>query len=71
MTTLSPKLRAARLAASGSEWRSDRAVGTPAAAMTSLAVALEASISDAVRVGPKIGSPRARKRSTIPDASGA
>ena len=45
--------------------------GCPSSSMSCLANAFDVSISAAARVGPKIGSPRARNASTMPASSGA
>src|SRR5687768_14861522 len=70
-TTGAPKRRAAAFAPATLVWTSARAVGMPSSRSSCLANAFEVSISAAARVGPKIGSPVARKRSTIPASSGA
>src|SRR5579883_2031069 len=71
ITTGAPSSRAARRASSARVCRSARAVGTPALRISSLANTFELSTAAAAAVGPKIGSRRARNRSTMPRASGA
>ena len=53
------------------EGRGSAAVGTPAATMTSLAKAFDASIRAAEAIGPKTSRPAARSASASPAASGA
>ena len=55
----------------GSSTSSLRAVGTPAARITSLANALEPSIGAAAAEGPKHAMPAARRASAAPATSGA
>src|SRR4029450_2968169 len=65
-----PKSSRAATARAGSVKVAERAVGTPAAAMTSLANALEPSIRAAAAVGPNTGRPRARNSSATPETRG-
>ena len=71
MTIGAPLRSRQACAASASVKVSEAAVGIWCRAMKRLAKSLELSSCAAARVGPKIFSPWARKRSTMPAASGA
>ena len=69
--TGSPRSATAAIPAATSVTVWDRAVGTPAAAMTSLAKALLPSSRAAAADGPKARTPMARRASQMPATSGA
>ena len=71
ITTGSPKSPKAATAASESVKTAARAVGTPAAVMTSFAKALLPSSRAAALLGPKTRRPSASSRSVSPAQSGA